>query len=64
MISQEEATAIVETATKAEASASAHLVLLIYGLITPDIPDAYDIPIRLKALAINVVKSISQLESI
>ena len=57
MISQEEASAIIESATDSEIQASTRLVLLvcILGLGVPE----DDIPTHIKALSIETVRAIS-----
>ena len=57
MITDKEATAIVETATDKENRAAASLTFLIYHCIGK-IPDAVDIPIQQKALSIEVIREI------
>jgi len=57
MITDEEATAIVETATDKESRAAASLTFLIYHCIG-EIPSTVDIPIQQKALSIEVIREI------
>ncbi len=57
MITDKEATAIVETATDKENRAAASLTLLIYCCIG-EIPATVNIPIQQKALSIEVIREI------
>ena len=61
IMTEEVATAIVDSATRLEVKASVALSLLIYSTIR-EIPLARDIPVRLKALSIETVKAIGRLK--
>ena len=56
-MTDEEATAIVETATDKENRAAASLTFLIYHCIG-EIPSVVDIPTQQKALSIEVIREI------
>ena len=57
MVTDEEAAAILETATDKETRAAVGLIFLIYYCMG-EIPDAVDIPIQQKALSIEVIRKI------
>jgi len=62
MITEEEATIILEKATDAETKASVSLAFLIYFIILKHVPNADEIPIQLKALSIETVRKIAEIK--
>lgn len=61
-MTEEEAIAILESATEKEITSSARLVFLIYTLAGKEIPYGRDIPNQIKALSIETVQAIRRLK--